>query len=140
MELAALGLWIATIMGGLYMFGLLLRTGNTHSGATDTHLPTTAVFAHGSLAVFGLGGWALYMGYRNDVLGWSVLATVVAVALGGGLLFLRWHKDRKATGPHSEAVKARLAEQQIPSPVVHLHGALATFTIVAVVLALLGIG
>jgi hypothetical protein len=137
MQLAALGFWIATAMGGLYMFGLLFRSGNTNNEAQDSHLPTFAVFTHGFLALLGLAGWATYMISRQTPLGWTVFGIILLVAAGGGLLFLRWTIDRHRM---SDRNRDLLAEQQIPSPVVHLHGALATVTIAAVLLTMLGIG
>jgi hypothetical protein len=137
MQLTALGLWIATAMGGLYMFGLLFRSGNTDSRAQDSHLPTFAVFTHGFLALVGLTAWAVYMMSRQTPLGWSVFGLILVVAAGGGLLFLRWTVDRHRMPAEKRQL---LAEQQIPSPIVHLHGALATLTVVAVLLTMLDLG
>jgi hypothetical protein len=133
MELAALGFWIATAIGGLYMMGITLRPGMRESSATESHLPPLLVFGHGSLATLGLALWAVHMVMDEAITAWLTVATLVLVLAGGTLMFLRWMKDRAGGGPEMVDGVPRLAEQQIPSTVVHLHGALAAVTVVLVV-------
>jgi uncharacterized membrane-anchored protein len=130
-KLAALVLWIMTAVGGAYMAAVLLRTGNRASSAVASHLPSGLVFGHGFLALAGLAAWAVYMDTNTDAFGWGLVILLVLVAGGGSVMFLRWHRDRK------QHAGERLAEQQIPSGIVHLHGGLAALTIVAVVVAVL---
>ena len=139
MDLLVLIFWLLTAVGGFYMFGLTTRSGNTHSGATRSNLPSVVVFSHMALAVAGLAVWALYMSNGSDALAWSALATLLVVAALGAVMFLRWRKDR--TGDEAEVARRReeLAEQQIPSLVVHAHGASAFMTILLVLLAALGV-
>jgi hypothetical protein len=138
MELAALGFWIATVVGGLYMLGVTLRTGSEKDSASgvgntlESRLPSGVVFAHGSLAVGGLALWAVHMSVDNRTTAWSSVVVLVLVAAGGTFMFLRWQADRRGTPEEVAAKKARLAEQQIPSLVVHAHGALALLTFLAV--------
>jgi hypothetical protein len=133
MELAALGFWIATATGGLYMMGITLRPGRDDSAAIESHLSPALVFGHGSLATMGLALWAVHMMMDEAVTAWLTVATLVLVLGGGTLMFLRWMKDRMGGGPEEIDGVPRLAEQQIPSTVVHLHGALAAVTVVLVV-------
>ena len=134
MELAALGFWIATAMGGLYMMGITVRPGIRDSAATESHLPPLVVFGHASLAMFGLALWAVHMVVDEPWTAWLTVATLVLVLGGGTLMFLIWMKDRHGGGPETVEGVPRLAEQQIPSTIVHLHGALAAVTVVFVVL------
>jgi hypothetical protein len=134
MELAALGFWIATAMGGLYMMGITLRPGISESAATESHLPPLVVFGHASLAMMGLALWAVHMVVDEPWTAWLTVATLVLVLGGGTLMFLIWMKDRHGGNLETVEGQPRLAEQQIPSPVVHLHGALAAVTVVLVVL------
>jgi hypothetical protein len=134
MELAALGFWIATAMGGLYMMGITVRPGIRDSAATESHLPPLVVFGHASLAMMGLALWAVHMVVDEPWTAWLTVATLVLVLGGGTLMFLIWMKDRRGGNPETIEGQPRLAEQQIPSPVVHLHGALAAVTVVLVVL------
>jgi hypothetical protein len=134
MELAALGFWIATAIGGVYMLGVTMRPGRNESGATESHLPPLLVFGHGSLALLGLALWMVHMVMDEAVTAWLTVATLVLVLGGGTLMFVQWMKDRLGGGPETVDGEPRLAEQQIPSPVVHLHGALAAVTVVLVVL------
>ncbi len=140
MELAALGFWIATAIGGLYMMGITLRPGRDDSAAIESHLPSALVFGHGSLAVLGLALWSVHMVMDEAVTAWLTVATLVLVLGGGTLMFLKWMKDREGGGPEMIDGVPRLAEQQIPSAVVHLHGFLAFVTIVLTLLAALEIG
>jgi hypothetical protein len=133
MELAALGFWIATAVGGIYMAGVIMRTGRPASPARSSNLPSAAVVGHGLLALTGLGLWAVHMRADEPETAWATVALLVLVAGGGGFMFLRWHRDRKEIDPAVPLDEQPLAEQQIPSFVVHLHGALAAVTILAVV-------
>lgn len=140
MDLLVLIFWLLTVMGGLYMFGLTTRSGNTHSGATKSHLPSAVVFSHGALALAGLAVWAIYMTTDDeDALAWGAFATLLVVAALGTHMFLRWHKDRKGSEAEVARRREQLAEQQIPSAVVHFHGATAGATIVLVLLTALGV-
>lgn len=136
----ALTFWLLTAVGGFYMMSVAARTGNTHSGATESRLPSTVIFSHMALAMTGLVIWALYMGYNDDALAWAALATLVVVAILGTFMFVRWQRDRMGTAEEVAERKERLAEQQIPSFVVHFHGAAAFVTIVLVLLAALKVG
>jgi hypothetical protein len=140
MDLMALTFWLLTAVGGFYMMGITTRSGNTRSGATESHLPSVVVFSHMALAMAGLGVWALYMGYNDDGLAWGALGTLLVVAALGTFMFLRWTKDRRGSEAEVAARRERLAEQQIPSAVVHIHGAAAFVTIVLVLLAALKVG
>jgi hypothetical protein len=134
MELAALGFWIATAVGGLYMAGIVLRTGQADSPARRSNLPSAAVFGHGFLALTGLALWAVHMRADEASTAWATVAVLVLVLGGGAFMFLRWHKDHKESDPAVPLDEQPLAEQQIPPFVVHLHGALAAVTILFVVL------
>jgi hypothetical protein len=138
MELAALGFWIATAVGGLYMLGVTLRTGRRKDAATgigetlESRLPSGVVFAHGSLALGGLALWAVHMIVDESATAWSAVVVLVLVAAGGTFMFVRWQADRIGDPEEVAAKRAQLAEQQIPSLVVHMHGALALLTFLAV--------
>lgn len=135
MELVALTLWIATAVGGLYMLGITLRSGSRPDGTAqvmESNLPPLVVFGHASLALGGLLLWAVHMAIDEAATAWTSLAILLLVAGGGSLMFLQWRKDRQGTPEEVQARVDRLAEQQIPSPVVHMHGALALLTILAV--------
>ena len=140
MDLMALTFWLLTAGGGFYMMGIATRTGNDASAATDSNLPTAVIFTHMALAVAGLGVWALFMGNNEDALAWGALGTLLVVAALGAFMFLRWKKDRRGSEAEVAARRERLAEQQIPSAAVMVHGITAFATIVLVLLAALQIG
>ena len=134
MELAALGFWIATAVGGLYMAGVALRSGRTESPARSSNLPSAAIFAHGFLALLGLGLWAVHMRADEPGTAWATVGLLVLIVAGGTYMFLRWRRDHKELAPGVPLDEQPLAEQQIPPFVVHLHGGLAFVTILFVVL------
>jgi small-conductance mechanosensitive channel len=140
MTLMALTFWLLTAVGGFYMMAVAARTGNTSSDATESHLPSVVIFTHMAMAMTGLAVWALYMGTAADGLAWGALGILVLVAASGLHMFLRWKKDRRGSDAEVMARRERLAEQQIPSPVVLIHGASAAATILLVLLAALHVG
>jgi len=135
-ELAALGFWIATALGGMLLFGVTLRQSNDENVADRTDLPEPVVFTHAALALGGLAAWTLYMftGGDDGPTGWTAFAALAVVALLGAYMFMRWQRGRRLT---DERARERLIEQQFPTSVVHTHGLLAAVTIVLVVLALI---
>ena len=140
MALMALTFWLLTSVGGFYMMGVTARSGNSDSGATESNLPSLVVFSHMALAMTGLAAWAAYMGTGEDVLAWGSLAVLGVGAVRGTSMVLRWSKDRRGIEAEVARRRERLAEQQIPSAVVHLHGVTALATIVLVLLAALHVG
>ncbi|MBM7508140.1 hypothetical protein JOE61_001954 [Nocardioides salarius] len=140
MELTALAFAVLTAMVGSYMAGLLLRTGRPASTATRSRLPSWAVLGHGFLALVGIAVWIIYVLQGSDGLAWAGLVVFVLAASGGTLMFLRWRLDRRGSRAEVERRKRDLAEQQIPSSAVHLHGALAFGTLVLVLLVAVDVG
>jgi hypothetical protein len=137
MDLAALGFWIATAIGGLYMLGVTMRSGNQSSEAVDSHFPAWVPFTHGFLALSGLGVWTLFMGYGDQTLAWGSLGVLIVVGLLGGFMLHRWKKDQRGTPEEVAERRERLAEQQIPSSAVAMHGLMALGTVLFVVLSAL---
>jgi small-conductance mechanosensitive channel len=140
MTLMALTFWLLTAVGGFYMMAVAARTGNSYSGATESHLPSFVIFTHMALAMTGLAVFGLYMGTAEDALAWGALGILVLVAASGLHMFYTWKKDRRGTEAEVARRKERLAEQQIPSPVVLIHGVTAFATILLVLLAALKVG
>ena len=138
LPLLALVLGIVTAVGGAYMMGILLRTGRAEVEASSSHLSSAVVFTHMSVAGLGLVVLAVYMANSDEVIAWAALAVLVLAALIGGAMFLTWTRDRHGDPQVVVENKRRLAEQQIPSAVVHSHGALALATLVCVLLVALG--
>jgi hypothetical protein len=140
MSLMALTFWLLTAVGGFYMMGVAARTGNTRSGATESHLPSFVIFTHMALAMTGLAVFAIYMGTAADGLAWGALVILALVASSGLHMFFKWKKDRRGSEAEVARNRERLAEQQIPSPVVLIHGVTAFATIVLLLLTALKVG
>ena len=137
MGLATMGFWIATGMLGFYMFGITLRMNSSGDTSNDSHLSSTVVFLHASLAIVGFGVLLTYIGVGGPVLAWTTFAIVLMVAALGSYMGFRWLLDRHGRKSKVAANKLHLVEQQIPSAAVHTHGALAVLTVVMVLITAL---
>ena len=149
MAVVALVTWVITAGFGFYMLTTWVRAGGVRAGAAPavagdasvaaaahpevTRFPPALVFGHFLIAATGLVFWIIYVAVDSDALAWVALVLIVVAAAGGDFLFLRWWKDRGASG-------AQRAEQTIPQAVVYLHGLFAVVTIVLVFLVAVGVG
>lgn len=158
MAWAALITWIVTAGFGFFMLGTWIRHGGAKAGAgAASHFRPPVVFGHFLLAAAGLVVWIIYLVTDSSVLSWVAFADLVVVAVLGETLVYRWIKDwRSGSTPYeapttspavgvagtriSPAAGTTLAEQQIPSPAVLIHGIFAVATVVLVLLTALGIG
>jgi hypothetical protein len=140
LALLALALGIVTAVGGAYMMGILLRTGRPEAPALTTHLHSTTVFAHMTVAGLGLVTLIVYIAYGDEGMAWGTLVVLAVAALIGGAMFLVWTRDRHGDPDVVAHNKRRLVEQQLPSAAVHTHGALAFATLICVLLLALGVG
>ena len=132
MQWAALIAWIVTALGGLALAlhwarhgGLIQREG----------IRTARLAAHLGVAIVGLVVWIAYITTDDALLAWIGVGLLVAVALLGVSMLLISLRGRTET-VRTEAP----AEGVLPLPLVILHGALATTTVVLATLAALGVG
>jgi len=137
MGIATMGFWIATGMLGFYMFGITLRMNSSAETANDSHLPSTVVFTHASLAIVGLAVLLAYISVGGPELAWTTFGVVLVVAALGSYMGFRWLLDRHGRKAKVAANKLHLVEQQIPSAAVHTHGALAILTVIMVLITAL---
>jgi hypothetical protein len=132
MQWAALVAWIVTALGGLVLALHWARHGGL---AQREGLRTARLATHLGLAVLGLVLWIAYIGTDASVIAWLGVGLLLAVALVGVSMLLISLRGRTTT-VRTEAP----AEGVLPLPLVILHGALATTTLVLVTLAALGVG
>lgn len=141
MAIAALITWVITAGVGSYMVATWRRHGGLTGGRHTTHLPPARVFTHLGLAVLGLVLWIIFVVTGGAVWSWLAAATLVVVAVLGGVLVRRWVVDgRLAMNGSPSASPEDLAEQHIARPVVIAHGVFATITFILVVLTAVGVG
>lgn len=155
MAIAALVTWVVTAGFGLFMLGTWLSNGGTRAGTASNFRPPV-VFGHFLLAGGGLVVWIIYVLVDNRTLAWVAFVDLLAVAVIGDVLVLRWTKDRRGASAQAgrgttgrggavETMTARgtgaaLAEQRIPTPAVVVHGLFAVTTVVLVLLSALEVG
>lgn len=163
MQYAALATWVVAAVLGFVMLATWVSHGGSRGGE-QSHFRPPVVYGHFTLAAAGLVIWLVYLVSDNTDLAWTAFAILIAVALIGDTLVLRWYKDRRTGGwgrtsfpggPQGGSVtgrtpgdtitdpaagRATLAEQHLSVALVALHGLFAVATIVLVLLTALGVG
>jgi hypothetical protein len=158
MSAAALVTWLVTALIGLFLLAIwLIEYDPEFQSAAATRLPVPVISAHGLLAICGLVIWGIYLITDQRRAAWAAALILIAVALLGITMAIRWigvyqenpGRSRTATArPAAAALEAGRApvqlvvppERHFPLPVVVSHGIFAAVTIVLVVLAALGAG
>ena len=142
-RLAALGTWLAAAAAGSFLLARrLTRDGRRRVRVTGA--PPWLAAGHAGLAVAGLCIWIVFVVTTQPVLGW--LAAVVSWVIAGlGMATLLADAPGSEEGsarPSSvpPAASAAAFPARVPVLMIALHGALATATIVFVLLALIGVG
>ncbi|MGW7681768.1 hypothetical protein ACWGID_13570 [Kribbella sp. NPDC054772] len=134
MAIAALVTWVVTAGLGFSMLYRWISKGGVQaarSGAVRSGgFAPGLIFGHFALAAAGLVLWIVYTVADVEALTWVAFVFLIAIAVLGDLMFLRWRK-----GPASGT-----AESSLPRPVVYIHGLFAVTTIVLVLLTALGVG
>ena len=130
MSFIAAAFWLMTAVGGIYMLSRTITGSRNAAGETVTDLPVMPSFLHPTLAVVGVALLGAYVFTKEPWFAWLALVDLLLVAAGGGLLFGKWLKGRRASSAASSAMVRRFpAEQTIPAEVVVVHGLLAAATI-----------
>jgi hypothetical protein len=134
MAIAALVTWLVTALLGSTMLYLWASKGGLQAArggtAQSSRFAPGLVFGHFLLAAAGLILWIVYTVTDTEAFTWVAFVFLIAIAVLGDLLFLRWRR-----GLGSSAV-----ESGLPKPVVYTHGLFAVTTIVLVLLTALGVG
>lgn len=155
MAIAALVTWIITAGFGFFMLGTWIARGGARAEGAS-HFRPPVVFGHFLLAGAGLVVWIVYVLNDATTLAWVAFVDLVAVAVIGDVLVVRWTKDRRTGATRTPAAAEggrrggttmtastsarQLAEQRIPAAAVVAHGLFAVTTVVLVLLSALEIG
>jgi hypothetical protein len=139
--------WFATVLMGLFMLAVwLIENDVTGHGVAPSRLPVPVIFAHLGLAATGLSVWVAFLIFNRKSLAWTAVGILVAIALLGATMFLRWipvyRGPARAAGlPQPPGGLVALpAEGNFPVVVVTAHGLLAVSTLVLALLTALGNG
>lgn len=131
MQWAALIAWVITALGGLILF---LQWVHHRGFGQKEGIRTGRLLAHLALAIVGLGFWVGYLANDNRTLAWIAVGILITVALLGISMLVISLRGRTTT-LRTETP----AEGMFPFPLVVLHGALATTTLVLSTLAAIGV-
>jgi len=134
--------WLATVLMGLYMLAVwLIENDLTSRGSIPSRLPVPVIFAHLLLAASGLTVWVAFLLLERKTLAWTAVGILVAIALLGATMFLRWIPVYRDSGPPPRFpgdVPPVRPEGNFPVAVVTAHGLLAVSTLVLALLTALG--
>jgi hypothetical protein len=134
MAIVALVTWLVTAILGFTMLYLWISKGGLQAarGGTEqsSRFAPGLVFGHFLLAAAGLILWIAYVVTDTEALTWVAFVFLIAIAVLGDLLFLRWRRG----------LAASMVESTLPKPVVYAHGVFAVTTIALVLLTALGVG
>jgi hypothetical protein len=135
---AALIVWMATAgFGGILLYLWASRAARSSRpsmwGRPPPYIPRWLVALHATLALSGLALWVGALVFVDELAYGSVLI-LVAVALLGASMFVRWLGSRRARRA-SRALSGAPAESRLPTLVVLSHGALGLTTMFLVVLS-----
>jgi manganese efflux pump family protein len=148
--LAALAAWLVTAAaGGYLLWGWLAhfrpRSGPRRGGG----VPPVVILGHFALAVTGLGLWIAFVATGQAVLAWIAAGLLLLIAGLGMATLVTSLPESGPVGPRaaepvaSGALATRIAATapprvRLPVTVIALHGALATTTMLLVLLAAIG--
>ena len=137
-DLAALAAWIATAAAGGYLLAGRLRRDRSGRRLSAGSTPPPVILGHAGLGVGGLAVWVAFVITAARPLGWLAVAITFLLA-GLGMATLLTASEQAEPGPATTVTEARPAGRP-PVLVIAAHGALATATILAVLLAVIGAG
>ncbi len=164
MHVAAVVAWFVTAGGGLTMAAVWIAKGGLRQEDDDpsvdrphgtaenpmvarTNLSHWMVASHVVMALIALSLLVFYAARRDDIqtgaesAPWLALSALIVAAGFGYAMARRWSayrtRHRKGQPP---SLRPAPADQSIPAPIVHLHGAAAAVTLVVTLLVALRIG
>jgi hypothetical protein len=146
-RLCALAAWLATAIPGLYLLSAWLPRDGRRRVIRKPGVPSPLPFAHAGLAIAGLCIWIAFTVTAAAPLAWTdVGLTWVIAGLGMATLLTASPVQQVAAGTEAAAPGEQAGTSTTPFPAkapvitIALHGALATATILLVLLAAVGIG
>jgi hypothetical protein len=138
---AALIAWLMTAAFGgalVYLWASRATRSSRPSsyGRPPPYIPRWLVALHVLLAVAGLATWVGALVYLDE-LAYSSIVILLAVALLGASMFVRWLGSRRArrAARAARALGGAPAESRLPTLVVLSHGALGLTTVALVLLS-----
>ncbi len=123
MTIAALIIWFAAVLAGLYMLAVwLIENDSASTETTASRLPAPVLFGHFALAFSGLVVWVAYLITDRPALAWTAFGLLVVIATLGATMFLRWIPVYREPGravpapaPPAQAPTARLQSARVSS-------------------------
>jgi manganese efflux pump family protein len=146
LRLAALAAWVAAATAGAYLLAGLLPGNGRRRRLRIAGMPPWVILGHAGLALAGLCIWIAYTITSATALAWTdVGLTWVIAGLGMATLLTAIPEQRDSGGVQAASVEAAGSgttpfPARAPVIIIALHGALATLTILLVLLAAVGAG
>jgi hypothetical protein len=146
LRFSALASWLAAAMAGAYLLAGLMGRGGLRRARRKPTAPPVVPLLHAGLAFAGLLVWIGFTLTTVAALAWAdvgltwVIAGLGMATLLGGLDQQASSRTDSAAPPQQAGTTAAAFPSRAPVVVIALHGALATLTILLVLLAAVGIG
>ena len=162
LRLAALAAWVATMLAGSWLLAGWLVHGGLRRRESRGGVPPAVIVGHFTLALAGLGVWIAFVVTGVAAVAWVAVGVILSIAglgmatLAGGLPGAADAEPgspapaaarttvREAPGLEAPVVEAPALEATVrvgkPVALIVVHGALASATILLVVLAAIGAG
>jgi len=141
------GLFVVQVLVGGYMFSYVLGAGQKSSNARATRIPDPVAVAHPLAAGVTVVSWLIHLASGERAFAWICVGLLLATAAGGLFMAFRTFTGgptvdrpgrRQGVLDPGDPAEIRVAEKQIPTPVIVLHG--ATFLLLLVGTALVASG
>ncbi|MEV5003601.1 hypothetical protein [Nocardioides sp. LML1-1-1.1] len=140
-------LFVFQLLVGSYMYGSVLGAGQWSSNARATRIPDLVAFVHPLAAVVTLAIWVGFMVSDRTGFAWATFVALLLTASGGAVMGVKTMRgsayvDRPARNQGvlepGDPAEIRVAEKQIPSLAILLHG--GTFVLLALGTLLVALG
>jgi hypothetical protein len=146
LRLSALGAWLAAALAGAYLLAAWLTPAQRRRLIRKRGVLPVVPLSHAGLAIAGLLIWIAFTVTNVATLAWAdvgltwVIAGLGMATLLGGLDLQAGSEPASAASVEPGGATAAAFTSRAPVIVIALHGALATLTILLVLLAAVGVG
>ncbi|MEU4453291.1 hypothetical protein AB0F44_18300 [Nocardioides sp. NPDC023903] len=139
--------WLFTMSVGAFMFGTVSRFGAPPEAIRNSRLPAPALLSHPALAGSAFAAWLGFVITDNRAWAWVAVGLLAVAICLGAFLFVRTGKpehlvlaeERDEIAGDPVRVPYKVAEHEIPRPVIYTHGIFAAVTFALALLVALGV-
>lgn len=148
MSILVTGLFVVQLLVGGYLFSFVLGAGQRASNARATRIPDPAAVAHPLAAVVTVACWLICLATDERGFAWVCFGLLLATAAGGLFMAFRTVTGgptvdrpgrRQGVLDPGDPAEIRVAEKQIPTAALVLHGTTFLVLLIGTLLVALGV-